>query len=414
MRAREEIARSAAERLDLAPCVPALVGFDGFIDSIYHIVDQRRDMSPEGYERLKTITAFAARAASAAGKSANIEMVLKETRAGGNGPLISSGLHGLGSRVTYIGAVGIRGASSQGSAMASGTDASRDAWSIHPIYGDFARCCERVVPIGRPGTTDALEFDDGKLMLNHSEAVQEITWERLSSVVGLSALIEYFRASRLIGLTTWSLMGGVSGVWQGLMERVLPVIRGDGEARRVFVDLADPTRRPDTDLRDVLALLRRMDSLLSGGVTLGLNLSEAERVAGVMGCMRSIAYDPVSGARELAAFGEQVRALAVELRERIGVSCVVVHPREGAAAARRDGGLASSAWVEGPFVREPKLSTGAGDHFNAGFAFGQSAEMGLEECLALGVATSGAYVRDGGSAPRERIIELLRTMPRAE
>lgn len=414
MGTREEIGRSTAEQLGIAPCVPALVGFDGFIDYIYHVVDQRRDMSPEGYERLRTIPAFAARAASAAGKSANIEMVLKETRAGGNGPLMSSGLHGLGSRVTYIGAVGTRNESGQSMPITSGTAQFPHAWSLHPVYADFARCCERVIPIGRPGTTDALEFDDGKLMLNHPEAVQEISWDRLAGTVGLGGLIECFRASRLIGLTTWSLMGGVSNLWQGLMEHVLPVMRGDGESRRIFVDLADPTRRPDRDLREVLVLLRRMEGLVSRGVTLGLNLSEAERVAGVLGIETSIEYDPVRGPSDIAAFGERVRALATTLRERISVACVVIHPREGAAAAQRDGARETNDWIEGPFVKAPRLSTGAGDHFNAGFAFGQAAGMGLDECLALGVATSGAYVRDGGSAPRDRIIEMLRSMPRAE
>lgn len=414
MRTREEIGRIAADRLVQAPRVPALVGFDGFIDYIYHVVDQRRDMSPDGYERLRTIPAFAARAASAAGKSANIEMVLKETRAGGNGPLMSSGLHGLGGRVTYIGAVGTRNETGQSLPTKDGASQSGHVWSLHPVYGDFAKCCERVIPIGQPGTTDALEFDDGKLMLNHPEAVQEITWDRLASVVGLDTLVECFRTSRLIGLTTWSLMGGVSNLWQGLMERVLPVFRSDGEARRIFVDLADPTRRPDSDLREVLVLLRRMDGLVSSGVTLGLNLSEAERVAGVLRIQASTEYDPVRGPSDIAAFGNRVRALATTLRERIGIACVVIHPREGAGAAQRDGAHAISDWIEGPFVKTPRLSTGAGDHFNAGFAFGQSAGMGLDECLALGVATSGAYVRDGRSARRDRIVEMLRTMPRAE
>jgi hypothetical protein len=401
--ARIEMARRAGAALERARTIPAFVGFDGFIDLIYDVADQRRDPSPTGYTRLATIQAFAARAASAAGKSANIEMVLRETRAGGNGPLMAGGLAGLGARVTYVGAIG--------EVAVNGPQGA--SWSVHPVYEAFSRICERVVPIGRPGSTDALEFDDGKLMLNHPEAVQEVTWDRLLDVVGRERLIELVRQSRFIGLVTWSLMGGVAGIWRGLIDQVFPAIAGDGIFRRVFVDLADPTRRPDGDLRVVIGLLREMDATVP--VTLGLNLAEGERVAGVLGVPASVDYDPGRDVRNLDSLGERVRALAADVRERAGLSCVVVHPREGAAgAARDDAGRVRSAWFEGPFVRRPKLSTGAGDHFNAGFGFAQAAGMGLEECLAIGVATSGAYVRDGGSAPRSRVVDLLQTLPGAE
>ena len=53
--------------------------------------------------------------------------------------------------------------------------------------------------------------------------------------------------------------------------------------------------------------------------------------------------------------------------------------------------------MPGPFTAEPRLTTGAGDHFNAGFATGQLLGLDAEGCLTLGVATSGHYVRTGES-----------------
>ena len=73
-----------------------------------------------------------------------------------------------------------------------------------------------------------------------------------------------------------------------------------------------------------------------------------------------------------------------------------------------------SAWFEGPFTATPRLSTGAGDHFNGGFAFAQVHGLPLEECLAVGCAVSGAYVRDALSPDLDRVIAFLRSLPLPE
>ncbi len=51
------------------------------------------------------IPAFAARCASAAGKSTNIEQVLLQDRFGGNGPLLAGALARLDLPTTFIGAI---------------------------------------------------------------------------------------------------------------------------------------------------------------------------------------------------------------------------------------------------------------------------------------------------------------------
>ena len=60
----------------------------------------------------------------------------------------------------------------------------------------------------------------------------------------------------------------------------------------------------------------------------------------------------------------------------------------------RDGSVASfgTAKFLGPFVQHPKISTGAGDHFNAGFALGRTLGFDLEQSLCCGVATSRAVL----------------------
>ena len=194
------------------------------------------------------------------------------------------------------------------------------------------------------------------------------------------------------------MMGGVEGIWEGLCRDVLPRI-GPGKGRRVFIDLCDPAKRTDLDIRRALALLKTMNSQIP--VTLGLNLSEAERISEVLG------IDAFGGPANQTQ-GGAIEGAARSIRAAGGFACVAIHPREGAGAADAAG---NSAWFDGPFTTTPRLSTGAGDHFNGGFAFAQALGLPLDECLAAGCAVSGAYVRDAASPTLDRLTGFLRELP---
>lgn len=376
MKTRGEMAIAAAEKLERLSVgsiqLHALAGFDGFVDSIIHMVDVRHDMSPNGYTRLKTITQFADRCAKAAGKSTNIEQVLIEDRFGGNGPLMAGGLARLGLRVTYIGAVG---------------DGSPE-----PVFAPFASRLFECHAIGAPSTTDCLEFEDGKLMFNNTANVQAMTWNRVKERVGFERCVSMVDRSSLLGIVNWSLLGGVPSIWRGLREEVWP--RVSKQPRRLFVDLSDPAKRTDVDIASCLSDLTQLQKLDGLKVTLGLNLAESDRISAACGA-------GAAAAKTLAQMSERATAL----REALGLDCVVIHPREGAAGADASGAV---AWFEGPFTANPKLSTGAGDHFNAGFAFAQTMGFELGESLAAACGVSGAYVRDAESPVCARVASLLR------
>ncbi|MDX9912315.1 MAG: carbohydrate kinase family protein [Phycisphaerales bacterium] len=382
-----EAAHSLKERKDELARTHALVGFDGFIDSIIDVVDVRTGAAMHEYRRLATIEQFAGRCAAFAGKSANIELVVKEDRFGGNGPLMAGAMARLGAAVTYIGGVG-----------------REDDWTkLHPTFESFAARCREVVPIAPPAHTDALEFDDGKLMFGKTHHTLDVCWEKIVERVGLEALRGHFARARIVGMCNWTLCTGVQGLWEGLIREVLPVVKREGQGpRRIVIDLSDPAKRSDEDLRRALATLREMDAIVP--VTLGLNLAESERVAHVLGL--SVYERP--GTRRLA---DEVREAAESIRAGIEIDCVVVHPREGAAGANRAG---ESDWFDGPFTAKPKLSTGAGDHFTGGFAIGQAAGLGLSACLACACATSGVYVRDAESPTLERLCGLLEGIAQGE
>lgn len=380
------VARAAADSLDALAASgrlrSALAGFDGFIDSILHLVDTRRDMTPDGATRLRSIAQFAERCAAAAGRSTNIEQVWIEDRFGGNGPLLAGALASLGMPTTYIGAVA----------------EAKDKGNVHKVFEGFSRRCRAVIPLSPPSSTLCLEFDDGKIMLNETSAVQSVTWERVVAVVGMDRLIRLAAESSLLGIVNWSLLWGVGGIWRGLAREVLPkAYARTPRELRVFIDLSDPAKRRDEDIRDALDMLGELERLPGVGVTLGLNLAEAERIARVAG----------AGEVGTTHADEALQDAAVRVRRAVGLDCVVIHPRDGAAAATAAG---QAGVFQAPLAQTPKISTGGGDHFNAGFAFAQVHALPLNQCLATGCTTSGLYVRSGESPSLRRVTEGLRAM----
>jgi sugar/nucleoside kinase (ribokinase family) len=388
--ARKSAATEAARAVRAAARPRALIGFDGFLDVIVRAVDTRASMRRDDYTPIITIDALARRIAAAAGRSANIELVEVERRFGGNGPLLAGALASLGSGVTFIGCVG--------------EDAMRDPpGPVHPAFEPFASRCQRVFPVARPALTHALEFGDGKIMLNMPQAIQGVTWSTLTRDLGLDTIAGEVLRADLIGVVNWSIMAGVESILTGLRDCLQTPSLRVKPRKRIVIDLSDPAKRTREDLRRVLALLASLQA--HADVTLGLNFAESLQVAEVLG----VAPDPATpqSRDELA---HACMRLAASIRESLQLACVAIHPREGAAGAT----VEHLEWIDGPLVLAPRLSTGAGDHFNAGFAFAQALGCSLGACLAMGVGVSGAYVRDAASPDAERLAAFLDALPEPE
>src|SRR5688572_5106042 len=102
------LARQTAERLIGSRAqllkFQCFMGFDGFVDEIFQVVDQRQ--SHTKYTPFATMKAFGNRISSAAGKSANFEIVPQARKLGGNGPIMAFALSTLGAPVHYVGMLG--------------------------------------------------------------------------------------------------------------------------------------------------------------------------------------------------------------------------------------------------------------------------------------------------------------------
>jgi sugar/nucleoside kinase (ribokinase family) len=167
--------------------------------------------------------------------------------------------------------------------------------------------------------------------------------------------------------------------------------------RAVFVDIADPEKRTTDDLSAALKLLTAFQK--SADVVLGVNLKEAEEVAAALAV--PVAADPEA----------EVESLATKIRGTLQIYGVVIHPRTSAAVCWFHDGSVSSSRFSGPKVVDPKILTGGGDHFNAGFCLGWLAGLSTDEALCAGTATSGYYVANAASPTLHQLIDFIASVP---
>ncbi len=343
----------------------ALVGLDGFVDTIVRAVGTRHGPGAN-FSAIPTITEFGERVLRAAGKSTNLEFFPLQDKLGGNGPIMAQALAAGGTPVTYIGALGRP--------------------NLHPVFEELGRLA-KVYSIAVPAHTTAVEFQDGKLMLGQMRSLDDITIAQMQRVVGEDQLRAEFSAAGLIALVNWTMIPNMTAIFRELTDRLLPSL--PLAPREFFFDLADPEKRSAADLREALEAICRFTQF--GPVILGLNLKEAQQVAAVLGTA-------MPGLDEAS-----LRDAATELRAALGVTMLAVHPRDCAACAT----ATATFWRPGPYTSEPLLTTGAGDHFNAGFCNGRLLGLDAEHCLALALATSGSYVRTGISPSLDELATFL-------
>ncbi len=347
---------------------PALLGFDGFIDTICDAVDQRT--GAREYQRVKTLADFGKRIAAAAGQSTNVEIVPTLVKLGGNGPIMANALTALGVPVTYCGMTGYP--------------------ATHAVFEPFGEHA-RLLPICEPALTDAYEFDDGKLIVGKHATVAEVCYENIIERVGEVAWRTAWESAKFVAMVNWTMLPFMTPLW----KQILADFPTSDERKTLFFDLANPEKRSHPDILEALQVIAAFAPVHD--VILGLNEKEAFHVGRVL---------KIEVPDESALTHQSAAALATAIQAQLQIGAVVVHPTRFAAAANGQGAAA----VEGPWTPNPRISTGAGDHFNAGFCLGQMLGANLAASLQIGVGTSGFYVRNAISPSRGELAEFLENL----
>lgn len=335
------------------------IGFDGVSDEILDVVATRKAGQ---YTRMDNMKQLGEKILNAAGKSCNIELVTKQHKLGGNGPILANALLEGGHDITFVGTIGD---------------------PVEPLFQEMASRCKRVVSLGPSAYTQALEFHDGKVMLGKIHAFDAISFESILSKLTLKELIDIHENLDLFVSANWTMLLGLNGIWRGIITDVIPHL--SDRPRWMFVDLADPAKRNDQDILSALKLLQGLTKRYK--VVLGLNESEEGRIAKVLGVE-----------------SDDIKQMAENILKELDLTMVVCHSSQYGIVASKDGIFEHST----PYTPKPKITTGAGDNFNAGFCNGLLFGFPPLECVILGVATSGFYVRNAHSPNMSELSQFLR------
>jgi len=346
--------------------IKGMVGFDGFVDEVVHIVDKR--INTDRYSRIKTLREYGERIIRSAGLSTNIEIVTVNQKIGGNGTILTDALINYGFDMTYIGALGYP--------------------DIHEIYKPFSAKC-KAISLAIPSQTDAVEFLDGKIIMSKLNSFAEITWDAIAQKVGLGAFTQMMDESRLIAFTNWTMLPHMSEIWENILLEIVPVMSDKSEQKILFFDLADPEKRSQDDILRALSLIKQFGTHFK--VVLGLNKKEACELAEIIG-------------HQVTDYESQdLKTLNRWIRDYLSIYCCIIHPVKEACA----GVNGNYYCVNGPYCKKPLITTGAGDNFNAGFLCGLLMGADMESCLLLGTATSGYYVRYAASPTLQEILRFI-------
>ncbi|QIO23251.1 hypothetical protein [Haloarcula sp. JP-L23] len=339
--AREEL--PDAEAIDAGRVV---FGFDGYLDRVREVVADRTD--PDTYERLATIAAFGERVdrSVAADSSLTFEWLEEGRRTGGHTCHLARAFGTWSFDPTLVGMYG---------------DPVHEAFEAE--FGEFD-----LNSMGAPGVTDAIEFDDGKLMLSEIGDTMHLDWADIGERFGHDRLAQRLDGADLLGMGYWSEAPNLPDILDGLCDVWNDIETPPGH---VLVDPGD-VRKLDADrLRAGRKAIGRLDEVTD--VVVSSNRAETGVLA-----------DAYSGEAD-----RSFEAAAEAVHEALDPTWFVGHGVDRSVVVSPAG----TDSVSVPAVDDPELTTSSGDHFNAGLGLGLVTDLSPAAAVVVGNAVAGHFVR---------------------
>ena len=89
----------------------------------------------------------------------------------------------------------------------------------------FAKRAE-VYSIAEPGYTEALEFEDGKIMLGKHQSLKQMNWANIKERFGLEKFASHFAGAHLVGFVNWTMLTAMSDIWSCVLKEICPRLAG--------------------------------------------------------------------------------------------------------------------------------------------------------------------------------------------
>ncbi len=338
-------------------------GFDGFVDTIVKVIRNKQPGAPPIF--FETTTEFGSYIVEKGGSSFGLELEERDVKLGGNMPIMANSLGIFGIHVNCIGALGFP--------------------QIHKIFNNISSNCQ-LYSFASPGDCTAYEFNDGKIMFARMGELNSFGWEKIKKIFGIDTLIDLYESSDLLCIVNWSEIDVSSDIWKGLLKDVFPHYRTKKKEQTALFDLSDFSKRSRESIVEALTLLKAISEYAK--VTLSLNKNETRSIFEML--LDEKATDNIS-------------EMGMQIFEKSGVEILLLHSPRQAIAINHEGRFSCDTF----FVEHPKLSTGAGDHFNAGFSAARLLNLDMKSSLILANAVSAYYVETGTSPQLQDVASFL-------
>lgn len=343
------------------------LGFDGFTDTIFKVIKSKEGAHATDY--FSSSQEFGNYIIEKCEKNFSLELELLTTKIGGNMPIMANALAQFGAAQNCIGSLGYP--------------------VVHPQFRKMPPNCT-LFSFADPGLTKALEFGGSKMMLAEIGSLNLIEWTTILDIVGRDNMFRLFAEPDLICMLNWSELDNSTDIWKGILTDIFPALPKRTKPIGFF-DLADCSKRTPESIAEAMELLQAFSTRWN--VVLSLNLNEATIVDRVL-CGSS---------------NHSIEAIGESLYNTLNIGCIVIHYSKQALSWSSDG----RHCVQSYYVSEPKLSTGAGDNFNAGFCAGMLMDLDQDQCLSLGHAMSNLYMRNAASPQISELKSFLALQPAA-
>jgi len=343
---RRAVETARAQLADDIDARRVVFGFDGYLDRVREVVADRTD--PESYERLPRLAEFRDRLDRSveAGSSLSYEWLEDGRRTGGHTCHLARAFGTWDFAPTLVGMYG----------EPVGETFERE-------FGDYD-----LHSIGEPGVTDAVEFDDGKLMLTEIGDTMTLDWAGLDDRFGHDRLLDRLDSAALLGVGYWSEAPATPSILSGLSER--------------WSDIDDPPATVLVDPGDVRKL--EPERLRSGRAAIGELCAATDVVVSANRAETAVLADAYAGEAD-----REFETAAEAVFDALDPTWFVGHGVDRSVVVTADG----TESVSVPAVEEPELTTSSGDHFNAGLALARITGLDPAAAVVVGNAVAGHFVR---------------------
>lgn len=339
-----------------------LLGFDGFVDKILKPIKSKTRENSIPFE---TMLEFSDYVKTKAGKSCSIDLEMVQEKLGGNMPIIANALSNLGCDTTCIGAMGVP--------------------EIHPAFRKMNEKCH-LISVSHPGYCEALEFEDGKLMLATNFDIDALNYDKILKAVGETNLIQYFTECDAYAFLNWGELICSNDILANLMKNILP--KCNFMSRKImFIDFSDFSKRKDSEVSEMVKLLNQYAEYFN--ITISVNQNELDLLIEKLHIKKT----------EHTSDDE-----ILELYEKFRCENFVIHLLENTKYVENN----SVKTIEKEVIKDPKIITGGGDNFNAGLLFGLLLGHNIEEAIVIAGAVSCLYVREAENVSLDQLKNYLK------